>query len=481
MVTEDRIVRPRLRRARHVVWLAFPLVAVAGLVGPPEAIHAQVAVIDTDAVARLAARPKKTPARRVRPDHKLARLPEVIAADAEERLETPPETAAKDEAETSRVLVLTPANECAEPTSPDAACGGATRPIAPRGDVVVRSAGASDATVPLPTVRPDAQVRPNAPTVALPSGAPVAPQAVCAAARQRMSSAAQAAERRALYTARAEFLEALRQLAENRPAAESAEPPATVFAEAFATLEEADDFVAHVASGHWPRDAARIAATHRSAASKTLPAQATSASAARHYVRFASQRLAMALGESSQVSWALHGLGKVHVLLAAEPSSVVPNPHLKAEAMYDAAVRTDRRNWQAANELGVLLAKQGRYAEAAVHLQQSVAVQPRGESLHNLAVVLHHCGQTAQARELHQHSLAMGYGRPTSRRPEVIWVSPDALAGTGSKPIGSPGSAASGASSARQANSRVEDGSTDSSPPQTEAKAKGLFWWLHRK
>lgn len=232
-----------------------------------------------------------------------------------------------------------------------------------------------------------------------PSSAPAfkPPQPPVAASReivipglaQRLEAGVQAAERRSLYTARATFLDVLRQLAEQAGAG-GPQTASAALAEALTTLDEADDFIG-AATGP-AGEPSRIAAGHRSGAGKTLPPGATPSQAARHYHAYAAERLAAALGRSRPASYALFCLGKVHSLLALEPSSGVRNAAAKAEAYFAAALRTDGANWQAANELGVMLARQGRFAEAAACLRQSAAIQPRPESLHNLAVALH-CAQ----------------------------------------------------------------------------------------
>jgi Flp pilus assembly protein TadD len=164
-------------------------------------------------------------------------------------------------------------------------------------------------------------------------------------------------------------------------------------------------------------------------------------------------------------------------------------------------LRVDGGNWQAANELGVLLARQGRNEEAARHLRHSVAVRPQGESLHNLAVVLHHSGETTQAREAHERSIAMGYTPSRSRRPEVQWVSPQALAGaernsaaealhearlpSGPRPNirHEDAKAAPSAQNRKPSKSWEQDRaeSKPADPAPAEANARGLFWWLYRK
>ncbi len=289
--------------------------------------------------------------------------------------------------------------------------------------------------------------------------------------RERLEGGVQAAERRACYTARAEFLAALRQIAENADGNGDPEGPSAALTEALTTIDEADDFTAATAGGQ-AAGPASIAAGHRSGAAKTLPPRATPSQAVRYYAQFAAGRLAAALGPSREASYALFGLGKVHAVLADDPSSAVRNARAKAEVYFAAALRADAGNWQAANELGVLLARQGRLAEAATCLRQSVAIQPCGESLHNLAVTLHCAGQEPQARGAHQRALAMGYGPTASRRPDVQWVSPDALTGA---PRGTPatrGAAAPGnsAGSSVQAKSIANNSAETAAPKVTAPK-----------
>ena len=101
----------------------------------------------------------------------------------------------------------------------------------------------------------------------------------------------QAAERRALYTARAAFLEVLRQIAEQAGPG-GPQTASAALAEALTTLDEADDFVG--AAGAPAGDSSRIAAGHRSAAGTSLPSGAAVSQAARHYQAHAAERLAAA-------------------------------------------------------------------------------------------------------------------------------------------------------------------------------------------
>jgi Flp pilus assembly protein TadD len=53
----------------------------------------------------------------------------------------------------------------------------------------------------------------------------------------------------------------------------------------------------------------------------------------------------------------------------------------EARAALEAAVRSDRWDWVARNELGVLLTKSGRYAEAGAHFEHAYWINPRDEGV----------------------------------------------------------------------------------------------------
>src|SRR5207253_1058706 len=121
---------------------------------------------------------------------------------------------------------------------------------------------------------------------------------------------------------RAQFLDALRQIAEYNDRSGNAAGPAALLADALLALEEADDFVA-APTGRQPMRTAAIVAAHRSSAARTLPAGATPMQAASHYGQSAAHRLAAALGPSRDASMALFGLGRVHVMMLQEPSVAI--------------------------------------------------------------------------------------------------------------------------------------------------------------
>jgi tetratricopeptide (TPR) repeat protein len=244
-------------------------------------------------------------------------------------------------------------------------------------------------------------------------------------ARQQIEAAFRLADRRALYAARAELLSVLRRIAEARDGVSGTSQHSTALSEALAALNEADDFIC-------PRPdvtgVAKVASEHRTPARKAFPEGCTPAQAMARYFDFAVERFASTVGRSWDASYALYGLGKVYVHIDGEIRPHVRNATAKGIVFYHAALRVDQNNWLAANELGVLLARSGRFIEAASWLRRSVEIAPCAETWHNLAVVYHHSGNLQLAGEAQRLAKTFGYHATAGRQSAVNWVPPDALA-----------------------------------------------------
>ena len=109
--------------------------------------------------------------------------------------------------------------------------------------------------------------------------------------------------------------------------------------------------------------------------------------ALQQYYAFAQDRLVAATGGAPSASRALFALGKVYMALADQSTSSKRTRGTKAIAFHQAALMVDPTNHDAANELGVLLARFGQLEEARSVLQHSVSVRPLTETWHNLSVV----------------------------------------------------------------------------------------------
>ena len=83
----------------------------------------------------------------------------------------------------------------------------------------------------------------------------------------------------------------------------------------------------------------------------------------------------------------------------------------------------------ASNDLGVLLARCGHFAEAQLALEHSLAIRRHAEGWHNLGVVLSHLGRADLAQRAERLSqLAARSSGPASSGMAVQWLDADSFA-----------------------------------------------------
>lgn len=167
------------------------------------------------------------------------------------------------------------------------------------------------------------------------------------------------------------------------------------------------------------------------------------------YFTFAQEQLASAGGREVAGSMALHALGKLHNALAQKKGAAVVAPGSKAMVFYQAALLVYPSNYMAANDLGVLLAQSGNYADARAMLEHSLSLCRQATGWQNLAVVYGQLGQTAlavragrQATLLRQTEIARRQAAAASANEVVRWVDPQTFAQTSTNTRVSPGAAA---------------------------------------
>ena len=199
---------------------------------------------------------------------------------------------------------------------------------------------------------------------------------------------------------------------------------------ALAALDEANDFAsAATATGASGTNLPSLAAAHRTPVLVGLdPAALLPHEAIALYHRYAERKFAAALAGDPAASMALFGLGKVYAHMADRDGH---NASLRRRCvtMYRASSMVREDNPLASNELGVLLVRGGRVAQARPHLLRAVQLAPTASHLHNLAVVEGHLGNVylaaqlaRRSREVASHELASGQ---VAQRRGVAWVSPE--------------------------------------------------------
>ena len=155
------------------------------------------------------------------------------------------------------------------------------------------------------------------------------------------------------------------------------------------------------------------------------------------YFTFAQEQFSVAAGREVAGSMALHAMGKLHNALAQKKSISIVAPESKAMVFYQAAMLVYPKNYMAANDLGVLLAQCGNYAEARAMLEHSLSLCRQSTGWQNLAVVYRQLGQAAlsarasqQATLLRQAELARRRTSPATSNDLVRWVDPQTFAQT---------------------------------------------------
>ncbi len=234
------------------------------------------------------------------------------------------------------------------------------------------------------------------------------------------------AGRGALFAARAEFLWALRVLAQGLDTERQTTGHSEALAEALTALREADDFLPSRTMLEADLDVASIVTCHRTPVLKGANLhQCMPLVALQTYLTFVQQQLARAAGDELAGSMALRALGKLHEAMAVPAGSPVRAPLAKAMAFYQAALLVCPRNYMASNDLGVLLAKSGRPEDARTALEHSVLIWPRPETWRNLATVYNQLGRhdlalaAAQRAEMLAQAAVGTGGRAADR---VRWV-----------------------------------------------------------
>jgi tetratricopeptide (TPR) repeat protein len=235
------------------------------------------------------------------------------------------------------------------------------------------------------------------------------------------------AQRGAIYSARAQFTRALELIAEALDSTSGSDFHRQALAAGLTAIKESEDFQPR--SIEQPLDVAAILQAHRTPILKHDQPQSLSSSAAsQRYLSYAQEQLAVSVGGRIPGSIALYGLGRATLTGAAAKT---PSPFVNARAItyYQAALLVNESNHLAANELGVLLAKVGRWEQAQAMLERSLTGTSQAESLHNLAVVYRKLGKPDLAAKAEAQSLAISGNRDV-RAPGVRWLDASTFAQT---------------------------------------------------
>jgi tetratricopeptide (TPR) repeat protein len=240
------------------------------------------------------------------------------------------------------------------------------------------------------------------------------------------------AQRGAFFAARTEFIQVLRRVAQAKDAAAGTNEYSSALAAGLRAMDEADDFVPAGAQLEGELDVRGVASSHRTPVLRESEASILPQDAVAKYHQFAQQQLSRAALDEQAGSMALYGLGKVYSQLAERRDDDVQCTR-GAMTMYCAALDACPNNNLAANELGVLLCRNGRTEEAIENFTRAIDIAPTATAYHNLAYAQQKLGMLGQSAANEQESQRLAaLERSTSalsRRAGIEWVTPDVLSG----------------------------------------------------
>ncbi len=223
-------------------------------------------------------------------------------------------------------------------------------------------------------------------------------QSVAQRAAQHIEYGKALARRGASSAARQEFLGALTTLAQANDAKVGGNQFSMALRKGIMAIKEAEDFVARDVENQIALDVAIAIETHRCGAMTMDEAQnMASIQAMQRYFAFAQHQMNVAAGQNVVAAEALFCLGKLHTsVVQADPTSSRLDV-AKAIVFHQSALACDRNNFRSANELGVLMARSGRLAEARDMLKKSLVISPGPEAWSNLAKVHERLGEPKMA------------------------------------------------------------------------------------
>lgn len=291
------------------------------------------------------------------------------------------------------------------------------------------------------------------------------------------------AQRGASYTARAEFLAALQLSASALDQQRQTSAHSRAIAHGLQALEEAADFAPVITAARTPRS---IIESHHTPHGDALDEDALPGEYMQSYLSYAQKQFAAGAGDLQPAASALYALGKLEMQSpAADIGSIAT---ARAAVYFQAALEVNPQHALAANELGVLLARSGRLAEAKAALVHSVRVGPQAVAWRNLAVVHWNLGETDLAnRAIWEASqlAARAAGGPGGAQPQVAahvngqnetaalhvqWLDPAAFASTSNSATQTPVAMTAAAASAPQ---RAANSPDQRKPRRTSS----LFPW----
>lgn len=245
------------------------------------------------------------------------------------------------------------------------------------------------------------------------------------------------AGRGAYFAARAEFLGALKLVADGLDTEQRTDRHGRAFAAALTAMREAEDFLPRGSKLENEVNVAMIAASHDTPAIKKAEGTISPIVAVKRYMTYAQEQFAAAVDHEVAGSIALHALGKLHGAMAKKKIGLVAANEPKAIVFYQSALLAYPRNYMAANDLGVLLAQCGEPSQAKAVLEHSLALSQQSATWNNLSVIYRQLNMTAASNQAARQAVVVQQAEMARRRAilgtaqdTVQWVDPQTFAQT---------------------------------------------------
>jgi hypothetical protein len=315
--------------------------------------------------------------------------------------------------------------------------------------------------------------------------------AISARAEEAARSGFNLAERGAMYSARAHFIDSLRILTEAMDAQHGTTAHTRALHAGLRALQEVNDFVPATGTLETDLNFHMLVDSHHTPVLKDASFEhMTSLQAQRMYLAYAQEQLAAAGADQPVASLALHGLGKICTVPSESHGPPEQIAEAKAVVYHQAALIVEPKNFMAANELGVLLAHFGRLPESRSTLEHAVAVSGGPTEWQNLASVCDRLGDHAKAADARQQAVlaanrlqSAGYGTAGMKYP-IQWLDPESFSSTNSMIAdAAPASPTASTSlvSVQAKPSATNSPTSDASAPAVASKPQtksGIWSWL---
>lgn len=234
----------------------------------------------------------------------------------------------------------------------------------------------------------------------------------------------------ASFSAQAKFVSALALIADALDAEQQTMSHTRALAAGLTALREAEDFAQSTTPTGGVISPMTAASRHLTPVLKASGnTNVSRLHALQLYYTYATSQLMTAAGEVPEASAALSYLGRLQLYLhdGVDRNAALAEP--RALAYHQAAVLVDRKNYRAANELGVVLARRGQLDSAKSALLYSAGVEPRPESLKNLSMVYHKLGDKlsaesalARANTMSQRVQQASFSQASTGDSPIYWV-----------------------------------------------------------